>query len=418
MSPYISPTKRKAAVALLLLLSTEKVEDSPPKRQRIWTKAWLQDRDVLSHDNLLRELRLSAPDDYKNYLRMPEDAFNHLLSLITPCIKKQDTCMRRAITPEQRLTATLRYLATGRALQDLKFTTGISAQALGHIIPETCAAIIQCLQNDYMKFPSTTEEWLKISEGFAKTWNFPNCGGAIDGKHIRITAPPNTGSYYFNYKGFFSIVLLAVVNSQYEFLYVDIGKNGRVSDGGVIEQCTFYHKLRNNLLNVPTNSQTFGGMNFSFVADDAFALHEHVLKPYPLKNINYERKIFNYRLARARRVVENAFGILANRFRVLHTAISLRLDKIDIVVYACCVLHNYLRRQHGGTYLPTQAVDYEDLQTGEIVPGEWRSYPAVLTNLQICVPRNITCNAKQNREKYLHYFNGVGAVEWQNRKIV
>ncbi|XP_068129597.1 putative nuclease HARBI1 [Hyperolius riggenbachi] len=417
MCPYVSPAKKRAAVSLLVLLSTEK-EDIPNKRQRIWTKAWLQDHDVLSHDNLLRELRLSSPEDYKSYLRMPEEGFDHLLSLITPYIKKEDTCMRRAITPEQRLTATLRYLATGRALQDMKFTTGISAQALGHIIPETCSAIIQCLQHDYMKFPSTTEEWLQIAESFAKTWHFPNCGGAIDGKHIRITAPPNSGSYYFNYKGFFSIVLLAVVNAQYEFLYVDIGKNGRVSDGRVIDQSSFYHKLRQNQLNLPSNSETFRGLNFAFVADDAFALHEHVLKPYPIKNLSFEKKIFNYRLSRARRVVENAFGILANRFRVLHTAINLRLDKIDVVVYACCVLHNFLRKQHGGTYLPTQAVDTEDLETGEIVPGDWRSYPAVLTNLQIGVPRNITCNAKDNRENYLRFFNGDGAVEWQNSRIV
>ncbi|PIO25020.1 hypothetical protein AB205_0058080, partial [Aquarana catesbeiana] len=63
----------------------------------------------------------------------------------------QDTCMRQAITPEQRPVATLRYLATGRSLQDLKFLTGISSQALGIIIPETCSAIIQVLQKEYMK---------------------------------------------------------------------------------------------------------------------------------------------------------------------------------------------------------------------------------------------------------------------------
>ncbi|PIO16536.1 hypothetical protein AB205_0079210, partial [Aquarana catesbeiana] len=100
---------------------------------------------------LLREIQENNPDDFRNYLRMTDPIFHHLLALLSPYISRQDTCMRQAITPEQRLVATLQYLATGRSLQDLKFSTGISPQALGIIIPETCSAIIQVLQKDYIK---------------------------------------------------------------------------------------------------------------------------------------------------------------------------------------------------------------------------------------------------------------------------
>jgi len=65
------------------------------------------------------------------------------------------------------------------------------------------------------------------------------------------------------------------------------------------------------------NNDTEDNLNFTFLADDAFALHNHVLKPYPGVNISYEERIFNYRLSRGRNVVENTFGILASRFRVL-----------------------------------------------------------------------------------------------------
>ena len=74
----------------------------------------------------------------------------------------------------------------------------------------------------------------------------------MDGKHILKQPPPNSGSYYFNYKQRFSIVLLAIVDANYNFLYVDNGCNGRISDGGVFKNSTLYTALEENSLNYPT----------------------------------------------------------------------------------------------------------------------------------------------------------------------
>ena len=82
-----------------------------------------------SHINLLNELKI-YPRDWHNYLRMNEETYLNLLSLVTPWIKKKDTNMRDAISPHERLTATLRFLATGRSYEDLKYSTIISPQAL------------------------------------------------------------------------------------------------------------------------------------------------------------------------------------------------------------------------------------------------------------------------------------------------
>jgi hypothetical protein len=82
---------------------------------------------------------------------MDSKDFQFLLELVGPKIKKQDTVMRTAISPEERLIATLRYLATGRSYEDLKFSTCISAPSLSFIIPETCKAIFEALKMDYMK---------------------------------------------------------------------------------------------------------------------------------------------------------------------------------------------------------------------------------------------------------------------------
>jgi len=117
-------------------------------KSREWTKKCLSKRQHFSHVNLLKELRFH-PKDWHNFLRMSESTYLTLLSMVSPLIQKKDTAMRQAITPHERLTATLRFLATGRSYEDLKFSTIMSPQALGKIVPETCRAIYKVLKEYY-----------------------------------------------------------------------------------------------------------------------------------------------------------------------------------------------------------------------------------------------------------------------------
>ncbi|CAH1991540.1 unnamed protein product [Acanthoscelides obtectus] len=176
--------------------------------------------------------------DFHNYFRMPELVYEELLRLVRPIIAKQDTCMREAISPHERLSATLRFLITGGTYTDLMYSSAISRQSLGNIIPETCDAIYSALKT-YLKVPNSEQEWIAIAEEFERRWQFPNCLGAVDGKHVAIVPPAGAGSHFFNYKGYHSIVFLAIANPNYEFIYVDIGTNGRISDGGVLRKSSF-----------------------------------------------------------------------------------------------------------------------------------------------------------------------------------
>lgn len=101
----------------------------------------------------------------------------------------------------------------------------------------------------------------------------------MDGKHIRIVRPLIFGAQFYNYKGFYSIVLMAIVNSSYEFTYVDVGKNGRISNGGVINSTLFYDLLNQGKLNLPENKYTVKNMNYVFIVEKAFSLNESILKP-------------------------------------------------------------------------------------------------------------------------------------------
>lgn len=195
----------------------------------------------------------------------------------------------------------------------------------------------------------TTEQWEKNIKEFWSKWNFPNCLGSIDGKHIVIVAPPNSGSLYFNYKKTFSIVLMALVDANYNFIAVNVGAFGKDSDGGILSKSKLGQAILNNKLNIPA-SKTFPGTNVSapcvILGDEAFPLKNNLLRPYPSQQTiaDVKKRHFNYRLCRARRVVENAFGILSQKFRIYNRRMHLRPEYAEKIVLTTCILHNYIRR--------------------------------------------------------------------------
>lgn len=201
----------------------------------------------------------------------------------------------------------------------------------------------------------SAEEWGHIERSFAQRWNYSNCLGCIDGKHVHMVKPANSGSVYFNYKKTFSISLLAIVGPQYRFLAYEIGRPGRMSDSGIwcrsplrryFEPSSVYNPLL-----IPKSQRLVdhngviddGGPDIPFhlIGDDGFGLNPRLIKPYS-RNLDAKKTIFNYRLSRARQVVEVAFGILANRFRVLHNRVHAKVENATLAVETCVLLHNFI----------------------------------------------------------------------------
>ncbi|XP_076056365.1 uncharacterized protein LOC143034318 [Oratosquilla oratoria] len=200
---------------------------------------------------------------------------------------------------------------------------------------------------------------------------------------------------------------MGIANANYEFIMCDFGTNGRISDGGVLDNTKFYDKLVGGLLCVPVAEKVHNSekvLPYVFLGDEAFAMRKDFLKPFSQKDLTDERRVFNYRLSRARRVIENVFGILAARFRIFHTKINLGLQNINSLVMACCILYNFLRITSSGHYTQSECFDVEDTESG--------TDSSNLVSLNIGHNRHPAQDAKQVREMYLQYFNNEGKLSW------
>lgn len=214
--------------------------------------------------------------------------------------------------------------------------------------------------------------------------------------------PNNAGSEYFNYKKFHSIVLQAVVDADGNFIIIDVGDYGSSSDDEMFEHSDFGEKLIERRLNIPpprqisTRSPT---LPYVFVADEAYPLKINIMRPFPQRNLNPEKRIFNYRLSRARRLVECAFGILVKRFRILENVMLLSPENAETIVKACCILHNAIRSKEG-------AVADIEMELLECQENE------LLDVFDIRRPSGAAYNI---RSHFVNYFNSEGAVPWQFR---
>lgn len=223
--------------------------------------------------------------------------------------------------------------------------------------------------------PCTTTEWLNIERGFNR--KYPHCVGCIDGKHVVIQCPINSGTEYYNYKGTFSLVLLALVDSNYRFIFADIGAQGRISDGGVFQNSVLWEKISTETINLPPDIPLPGGqcnMPYVFLGDGAFALSKHVMKPFPGNHVMGSlQRTFNIRLSSTRVIVENVFGVLTSVFRIFKKPMAIRKDKAKLITMTCILLHNYLRNSRTSRDIYTPPGTFDTVVNGEIIhEGSWR----------------------------------------------
>ncbi|KAK5639055.1 hypothetical protein RI129_011547 [Pyrocoelia pectoralis] len=340
---------------------------------------------------------------------MTKNTFDYILQRIEPTIAKIHWS-REPIPSATRLALTLRYLATGDSITSIAYSYRIGKATASKIIPEILKAIWNNFQMEVLPVP-TEETWLSIASDYWIRWNFPNCIGAIDGKHVVLQAPPNSGSQYYNYKGQHSIILLAVCDAQYRFTMVDIGAFGRQSDGGVFKNSTFAQHIHQGSLNIPLpNALPNDGpcLPYVFIADEAFQLTEHMMRPYPRHRngvLSIDKRVFNYRLSRARRVIENSFGILTAKWRIYRKPLNTSMTTAIAIVQGTICLHNLIIMNEK---IPRTNANLNNEDTDNMLLHS-------VTNVG---SNTYSRNSGGLRDSFKDYFVGKGSVPWQLEKAM
>ena len=208
---------------------------------------------------------------------------------------------------------------------------------------------------------------------------------------------------------------MAIVDSFYKFVIIDVGQYGSSADGGVFSRCEMGKRFFNRDLDIPEpkalpNAPQLGLLPHCIVGDEAFPLRIDLMRPYPRRNKNENlpepKAIFNYRLSRARRIVENAFGILAQRWRIFNRRIQLDEDNVVHVIKACCILHNFL----------TDTPEYHDRATLQVNQQGTVLIPqgGAVMNIAYLRGYHSAKDALATRELFTNYFmSPEGSVPWQ-----
>jgi len=207
---------------------------------------------------------------------------------------------------------------------------------------------------------------------------------------------------------------MAIVNANYEFILVDIGEAGRQSDGGVFSHSNLGIAFEQKLLKIPKPRALPGSSKkfpFVLVGDEAFPLKDYLVKPYSRDSLQIKEKIANYRISRARRQVENVFGICASRFRIFRRPIIANVETVISVTKAVVAIHNYLM---AGRRFGENQDYYWDQHSDERVATDAIEVKGGLLPLMRAGSNNYSKSAKEIRDDFRDYFcSEEGSVPWQ-----
>ena len=337
--------KRQAQQRLVFVLMLAGLSFGMHGRGSSARTVWTKDRSSHWWDHVVNSC--FTAQDWLNNFRMSKETFMYLCDKLRTSIVKADTVMRKAIPTEQRVAMTLWFLSTGSDYRTIGHLFGVSKSAVCVVTKDVCASIVEHLLPEYIKIPTGTA----LQENIESDHGFPQCVGAVDGTHIPIISPQDCPADYFNRKGSHSIILQGTVDHAGQFIDIYVGWPGQVHDARVFSNSSLYRRGQNQTL-FPDLKKPIAGKDIPLLllGDPAYPLLPWLMKAFPNNGrLSQEQKTFNYRLSKARVVVEHSYGRLKGRWRCLLKRLDVDVRDASELVATCCVLHN-ICEVHGDTF--------------------------------------------------------------------
>lgn len=293
-----------------------------------WNKVWTTYSDVR----------------FKKTFRVSRGTFLFILSRIRHVLQKQ-TVTEEPISPEERLGICLYRLGRGDYYYTISEMVARGVSTVNTIVQEVSQVLVEYLWGETISsnMPKCRDDFEKKIIDMEELWQFPCCWAALDGCHIPMKCPPGglvACKEYHNFKNFYSIVLMALVDSQYRFIWGSCGFPGNSHDAIIFQSTNLWNSIQDGLL--PSVGKVVGEENVPplILGDSAFPLRTWLMKPYTNAVLSPQQRYFNYRLSRARMVTEGAYGQLKGRWRVLLRKNESNKGTVRITALACMVLHN------------------------------------------------------------------------------
>ena len=276
---------------------------------------------------------------------MSRKTFNTICTELRPFIERDVSRFRQPVCIRTRVAVTLWRLATNIEYRTIAELFGLGRSTVCEIVIDTCDAIAGHLAPRHIYIPQN-ESLKEVVDGFEWRWGFPQAAGAIDGTHIPILKPHHSAADYYCRKGYYSLLMQALVDYRGIFMNVYIGWPGKTHDARVFANSSVYADMINDRL-FPNWTRQIEGIDVPLVilGDPAYPLLPWLMKPYlETPSSTQEERAYNYYQSRARMVVENAFGRLKGRWRCLMKRFDCDLTNVPNVVLSCVVLHNMCER--------------------------------------------------------------------------
>jgi len=293
--------------------------------------------------------------DYESRFRISYNSFLIIYNAISRDLS-HNSQRNKALSPFMQISIALRLFASGSIYAVIADAHGISKASVSRCARKVSRAIVLRMLNTYIAFDNDP----RIPAKFYSMARMPCVAGIIDGTHIKIATPSTHEEQFVNRKGYHSLNVMAVCGPDLQFYAVNSSWPGSTNDARV---------LRNSGLAQQFNSGYRPFNNAVLLGDSGYPCLSWLMTPINSPNLSDSQERYNQSHKKTRRLVENSFGVLKNRFIILMNIVRSEPEQAAFIILACCVLHNLCIRENGEAVFEAE-IFHEEEADDENYDGE------------------------------------------------